>query len=223
MQIEANMQCRGTVFVLSAPSGTGKDTVIGRALQNMPHVRRCVTATTRSPRPGEVDAVHYFFRTAPQFREMIARDELLEWAEVHGNFYGTPRWWVDEQVEQGIDVVLVIDVQGARQVRERREGTVSIFLAPPSLAELERRVRARGCDDEATIALRLRNAETELRSLPEYDYLVINDDLDRAVAEVRAILAAERLRLRPDAPVNAIVCAILGREPGGPCERLPAS
>lgn len=203
------MHRRGIVFVLSAPSGAGKSTVVERALKEAPDVRRCVTVTTRPPAAGEAEGVDYFFRTASQFAQLRERGDLLEWAEVHGRFYGTPRWWVTEQTEQGVDVVLVIDVQGARQVRQSLEEVVTIFLAPPSLAELERRLRARARDSEESISTRLRNAEEELRALPEYDYLVINDDLDQAVAQVRAIFTAERLRLRPGTPVEAIVETIL--------------
>ncbi|MDH7568385.1 MAG: guanylate kinase [Armatimonadota bacterium] len=194
---------------MSAPSGAGKSTVVARALEGLPGIRRCVTVTTRPPAPEEVDGVDYFFRSLPEFQQLRDSGELLEWAEVHGNCYGTPRWWVAQQVAQGVDVVLVIDVQGARQVRQRLEEVVTLFLAPPSLTELERRIRARGREDDAAVATRLRNAQSELRCLPEYDYLVINDSLEQAVAEVRAVFTAERLRLRSHTPTEEIVEAIL--------------
>lgn len=200
---------RGTVFVVSAPSGAGKSTVVDAALQGDPRIRRCVTVTTRPPAPGEVDAVDYFFRDVAEFRHLEEQGELLESAQVHGNHYGTPRWWVEEQVARGVDVVLVIDVQGARQVRQRLDRVVTIFLAPPSLGELERRLRARGRDTEEAIATRLRNAVAEMQCIPEFDYLVINDDLERAVAQVRAIFTAERLRVRPGAEVAGILQSLL--------------
>ncbi|HEX3000598.1 MAG TPA: guanylate kinase [Armatimonadota bacterium] len=213
MSTDAVLHRRGNVFILSAPSGTGKDTVIARALEGQDSIRRCVTVTTRPPAAGEVDAVNYFFRTTAEFERLKEQGELLEWAEVHKNFYGTPRWWVQEQVDRGVDVVLVIDIQGARQVRKRLEGVTTIFLAPPSLAELEQRIRTRARDDEESIRTRLHNARVELQCLPEYDYLIINDDLDQAVAELRAIFTAERLRLRPWSPITNIVHALLDGEP----------
>lgn len=209
MGIERILHRRGTVFVLSAPSGTGKDTVIARVLQEMPLVRRCITVTTRDPAPGEANGVDYFFVSVPEFHTMRGQGEFLEWAEVHGNFYGTPRWWVLQQIEQGRDVVLVIDTQGARSVRERLPDVVTIFLAPPSLAELERRIRARGRDDEQDIRTRLGNAANELDCIGEYNYLVINDDLETAVASVKSAFTAEALRIRPETPVHEIVGAIL--------------
>lgn len=187
--------------------------MVSRALEGQSSLRRCVTLTTRSPRPGEVEGVAYHFCTVEEFLRLRDEGALLEWAEVHGHWYGTPRGWVEEQRRQGVDVVLVIDVQGARQVRERVEGAITIFLAPPSLEELERRLRGRERDSDAAIALRLRNAVEELRHLPEFDYLVINDDLEEAVSAVRAIFLAGRYRMPPKAEAEAIVSTILGHHP----------
>jgi len=199
---------RGTVFVLSAPSGAGKSTVTQGVLERLPRVRRCITVTTRAPAAGEVDAVDYFFRTPEEFQHLERQGELLESACVHGHYYGTPRWWVEDQIAQGTDILLVIDVQGARSVRAQLERVVSIFLAPPSLPELERRLRTRARDPEAAIRTRLANAVTELQAIPEYDYLVINDDLECAVAEIVAIITAETLRIPPGPAAQEMVKSI---------------
>ena len=185
------------LVVLSAPSGCGKTTIVRRVMADLPGLEFSVSHTTRAPRPGEVDGRDYHFVDRQAFLAIRDREPsgFLEWAEVHGNLYGTALESVRAQRAAGQDVLLDIDVQGARQVRAVTD-PVTVFIAPPSLAELERRLRGRGSEDSETIALRLANAEREMRAVDEYDYLLVNDDLDEAVDSLRALLIAERLRRR---------------------------
>ncbi len=188
---------KGFILVISAPSGCGKTTILRRVMGDLPGLVFSVSHTTRPPRPGEENGRDYHFVTREQFIAIRDREPsgFLEWAEVHDNFYGTGRDEVMARLEQGLDVVLDIDVQGARQIRRTAE-PVTVFIAPPSLDELARRLRGRGTETEETIALRLRNAEIEMEAVSEYDYLVINDRLDEAVESLRAIIIAERSRRR---------------------------
>ncbi len=187
----------GMLFVLSAPSGCGKTTLLKRVMANLPGLVFSVSHTTRSPRAGEKDGRDYFFVDHAEFAALRDRQPsgFLEWAEVHGNLYGTSRQGVDRQRADGLDVILDIDVQGAEQVR-RAADPVTVFIAPPSLDELNRRLRGRGSEDEKTISLRLKNAKQELLAATDYDYLIVNDVLDEAVESLRSILIAERLRRR---------------------------
>ncbi len=190
------------LLVLSGPSGVGK-TTLTKALveQGWPgHV--VVTVTTRRPRPGEIDGVHYHFRSQQQFREMIERNELLEHAEVHGNWYGVPATTVRESLRAGIDSILTIDPQGAKSIRERTRGAVFVFLAPESIDELVERVNARGTDSPEQRTLRLLNAEREMAEMPKYDYLIVNRQgrVDEAVEKLKAILLAERIRVHRRVP-----------------------
>ncbi|HWR97298.1 MAG TPA: guanylate kinase [Candidatus Methanoperedens sp.] len=191
---------RGKIIVLSGPSGAGKDAVLSplfAAGTCPPRLRRCVTATTRAPRSGEIDGVDYFFLTREEFERRIGDGFFLEHACYAGCFYGTPRWWVEKEREGGNDVLLKIDVQGALQVRAAAPDAVLIFIAPPSTAELERRLHGRDPGaDPADLARRLAIACDELSLAPRYDYLVINDAIDRAVEDLRAIVLAERCRTR---------------------------
>jgi len=191
---------RGKIFVLSGPSGAGKDAVLGplfAAGTCPPRLRRCITATTRAPRAGEVDGVDYFFLAPEEFRKRVGEGFFLEHASYAGRSYGTPRWWVDKECEDGNDVLLKIDVQGALQVREAAPDAVLVFIAPPSLAELERRLRGRDPGaDPADLARRLAIAREELALAPRYDYLVVNEALERAVEDLRSIVLAERCRTR---------------------------
>ncbi len=184
----------GILFVLSGPSGVGKDTVLRRALPKLGRIRTSISVTTRAPRPREAFGVDYFFVTRDEFLAMQAKGDLLEHALVHDNFYGTPRGWLLEQLQQGIDVVLAIDVQGALQVRRLYPEAVLIFLAPPSWDELTRRLRGRATEDEATMQRRLENARQELSRVDEYNYLIVNDNLHEATERLRAIVLAERSR-----------------------------
>ncbi|MEW6220344.1 MAG: guanylate kinase [Thermodesulfobacteriota bacterium] len=191
----------GSLFVVSAPSGAGKSTILGRVIAGTPNLTFSVSHTTRSPRPGEEDGVHYHFVRREAFVAMQAAGAFLEWAEVHGNLYGTSRLAVESQLGQGLDVVLDIDTQGAAQIRRSRDlPALFIFILPPSWAELERRLRGRGTDPPEVVARRLANARQELASLPLYDFAVENDSLEEAVETMRAIIVASRSRrrCRPD-------------------------
>jgi len=187
----------GLLIVLSAPSGCGKSTVLKRLMARLPGLVFSVSHTTRAPRGGEKDGRDYFFVDRERFANLRDRQPsgFLEWAEVHGNLYGTGRDGVEKQRAAGLDVLLDIDVQGAAQVR-RMADPVTVFLAPPSLEELARRLRGRGSEDETTLSLRLDNAAREMDAAAAYDYLIVNDDLDEAVESLRCILVAERLRRR---------------------------
>ncbi len=190
-----DMKPKGQLFVLSAPSGAGKTTILKRVMQEIAKLAFSVSHTTRQPRKGEMDGVDYHFVSVEEFTGMRDEGMFLEWAEVHGNLYGTSRMAVLEQLEKGIDIILDIDVQGASIISEDdSQDSVSIFVAPPSLQELERRLRGRGTDSEETIMLRLGNARKEMNSAKQYDYLVVNDNLDEAAATLKAVLIAERSR-----------------------------
>ena len=187
---------RGRTFIVSGPSGVGKSTVLGALLEKRRELYFSVSATTRAAREGEIDGVHYHFLDADTFRAWIARDEFLEYAEYVGNFYGTPKRFVDEAMDQGRDVILDIEIQGARQVKAKRPEAVSIFIAPPSWAELERRLTVRGTDSQEKIQKRLLRAKVEIQTAQDYDYFVINDTVDGALRELEAILTAEHCRPR---------------------------
>jgi guanylate kinase len=184
---------RGTLIVIAGPSGVGKGTVVRRLLAHDPdRLALSVSVTTRAPRPGEVDGVHYRFVTDAAFDAMIDRDDLLEWAEIVGHRSGTPRRAVEDLLERGKDVILEIDVQGAEQIRDRVADAILIFLAPPSLEELERRLRGRGTESEPSIRRRLDLAAHELAGASWFPASVTNDDVDRAADEVAAIIEASR-------------------------------
>lgn len=188
------MKNKGLLIILSGPSGAGKSTVITRLVKLRDDIRFSVSATTRAPRPGEVDGEAYYFKTREEFDRMIREDAFLEHAEYVGNCYGTPAAPVDENLEAGYNVLLDIEVQGAGQVMAHRPDAVSVFLCPPSMVELERRLRGRGTDDEAKIRGRLDAARREYASLSMYTYIVINDDADQAARELDAIITAEGCR-----------------------------
>ena len=185
---------RGKLFVISGPSGVGKSTILKELLQRQENIYFSVSATTRQPRPGEVDGVHYHFRTQEVFRQLIEEEALLEWAEYVGNYYGTPAKYVDEAIEQGRNVILDIEVQGAGKVAEKRPDAIRIFIAPPSWQELERRLTERGTDAPDKISGRLKRAREEFESAEKYDYVVINDTVEHAVGELEAIMIAEHCR-----------------------------
>ncbi|HKW02126.1 MAG TPA: guanylate kinase [Vicinamibacterales bacterium] len=185
---------RGLLFVVSAPSGTGKTTVVERLVEVCPRLEQSRSYTSRARRAGETDGVDYNFISRPEFEGMVARGEFLEWADVFGNLYGTNRGQTEARLAAGLDVVLVIDVQGARQVRQRMQDAVAVFVLPPSFEALERRLRGRSQDSSGAIARRLETARSEVAAVREYDYVVVNDELERCVNEICAIVTAERAR-----------------------------
>ena len=185
---------RGKLIVVSGPSGAGKSTVIGKVMERRSDLCFSVSATTRKPREGEVDGVNYFFVSGTEFDRMIGDDELLEHAEYNRDNYGTPRTYVEEKRRAGMHVLLDIEVQGARQVRERVPEAIKIFIIPPSLQVLEQRLRGRGTETEEQIQRRLARARGEYREADFYDYVVINDHLETAANELNAIITAELCR-----------------------------
>lgn len=185
---------RGMLIIFSGPSGCGKGTVLSRLLAECTDTVLSVSATTRPPRPGDIDGVQYFFRTREEFEQMIAANELLEYAEYSGNYYGTPAPYVEECLAAGKNVILEIEVQGALKVMQTCPDHVSIFVGVPSIEELERRLRGRGTEEETVIQRRMAAARQELATAEKYQYLVINDDVDKTVLHLQAILEAESLR-----------------------------
>ena len=186
---------KGKLYVLSGPSGVGKDTILASLETIDTGFAICVTATTRAMRPGEVEGRPYTFLTRTEFENRIASNDFLEYAEVNGgNLYGTPKSWVDRTLAMGTDAILKIDVQGGKSIRDLVPDAVLIFLAPPSLEELEARLRSRGTETEAAIQIRLNDARTEIAASSDYDYIVVNDEITAAADRLRCILVAERCR-----------------------------
>ncbi len=183
----------GIPFVISGPSGAGKTSILKRVLECDPDVRFSVSHTTRAPRAGEKDGKDYFFVDEKQFRQLIDQDAFLEWADYQGNLYGTSREAVAGPTHEGFDLILEVEVQGARQLRERGQGAVFVFLIPPSMEVLEQRLRGRGSDDEDVVRKRLERAREELREIHGYRYVVVNADLEQAVRDFLHIIAAGRL------------------------------
>jgi guanylate kinase len=184
------------VFIISAPSGSGKSTLVDRLMKELSGLRFSVSYTTRKPRGIEQNGREYYFVSRSEFEAMIGHDDLLEWAEVFGNYYGTARRFLDEARERGEDLLLDIDVQGAAQVRQRISDAVSVFILPPSRAEMETRLRKRGQDTEDVISKRLRDAQREIKNVDQYDYVLINEHLERSAECLRAIVENERNRKR---------------------------
>ena len=186
---------QGVLLVVSGPSGAGKGTICGMLREQLPELGYSVSVTTRQPRTGEVDGVNYFFKTVDEVKEMIAKDELLEYAEVYGNYYGTPRQYVMEQLNAGKDVLLEIDIQGALQIKERFPDGVFVFITPPSLDELCARIYKRGTDSEEVIKRRMASAADELTYASKYDYIIVNDVAKKATNKVLTLMEAERYRV----------------------------
>lgn len=183
----------GNLFIVSAPSGAGKTTLV-RLLESDPHIGVSISHTTRSPRPGEQNGREYHFTNLPAFLAMAEKNEFLEWAEVHGNHYGTSKRWIETEMARGKDVLLEIDWQGARQVRKAYPQATGVFVLPPSMAVLRARLSGRGTDSAETVARRIAAARDEIRHAEEFDYVIINDDLHQALADLKAVVRAARLR-----------------------------
>ncbi|SHO44591.1 guanylate kinase [Desulfopila aestuarii] len=187
----------GILFVISAPSGTGKTTILKKVMAQLPGLNFSVSHTTRKPRTGEQHGRDYFFVERETFEQMIAEKQFIEWARVHDNYYGTSIMAVSDRLGEGEDIILDIDVQGATIIRDTETlSAVQIFIAPPGLKVLEERLRGRNTEDEKTVLLRLKNAEMEMKAAKAYDYLVVNDQLEEAVETLMAIIVAERARAR---------------------------
>jgi len=209
---------RGLLFIVSAPSGTGKTTLVERLVKVTPGLRMSRSYTCRKARDGERDGVDYNFITREQFEAMIREGAFLEWADIYGNLYGTAAADTDHTLASGEDLVLVIDVQGARQVRSRGAQTIGVFVLPPSFEALEQRLRGRSKDSEDAIRKRLATARREVRAVAEYEYVIVNDELESCVDRLRAIVVAERARSRVMAPAIAQIAAsfavsVSGKEP----------
>jgi guanylate kinase len=209
----SNSGRRGLLFVVSAPSGTGKTTIVERLVQVVPNLSLSRSYTSRPSRDGECDGKDYNFITRDRFDEMVRTDAFLEWADVFGNRYGTGAADAERELSSGRDLVLVIDVQGARTVRARRPDIIGIFMLPPSFEVLEHRLRGRSKDSEEAIRRRLATARAEIAAVSEYDYVVVNDELDACVDRLRAIVLAERARLvAMTSVVSGIVSSFSGKE-----------
>ena len=200
----------GNLYIVSAPSGAGKSSLVKALLEGDPHLRLSVSYTTRPPRPGEEDGVHYHFVTREVFLEMLGQGAFLESAEVYGNHYGTSQPWIEAEMGRGHDVLLEIDWQGAAQVRRIFPDAIGIYILPPSLEELERRLRDRGQDSAEVIARRLAAAREDMTHALEYDYLVVNERFDVALADLRAIVRARRLSVaRQQVALSALLAKLL--------------
>ena len=211
--MSSEQRSRGLLFVVSAPSGTGKTTVVERLVQIFPDLGMSRSYTSRAMRQGEKDGVDYNFISRERFEAMVAEDAFLEWADVFGNLYGTGKAETERELAGGRDLVLVIDVQGARQVRSHGANAIGIFVLPPSFEALERRLRGRSKDSEDAIRKRLTTARREIRAVAEYEYVIVNDELDACVDRLRSVVLAERARPRVMAPTVArIVASFTGKE-----------
>jgi guanylate kinase len=200
----------GSLFIVAAPSGAGKSTLVNALLAEEPGIKLSISTTTRPPRPGETHGQEYFFTSADDFVARADAGEFLEWAEVHGNYYGTSRLIVEQEMKTGTDILLEIDWQGARQVRKQFPAAAGIFILPPSIAALEERLYKRGQDEPHVITKRLLAAGGEIAHAPEFDYAIINEEFNVALSEMRAIVRATRARFPQQAARNASLFAQLG-------------
>ena len=194
--VRSSTERRGILFIISAPSGTGKTTLCKQLVANIPELWHSVSYTTRTPRPGEEHGREYYFTDDTTFQAMIDRHEFVEWARVYGHLYGTPRRMVADKIEQGIDVLLEIDVQGALQVKKKFDDAVSIFILPPSMTVLRQRLLTRASDSSEEIQRRLQKVKEEVWSYREYAYIVRNDDLTRSLQDLESIFLGERLKTK---------------------------
>jgi len=200
----------GSLFVVAAPSGAGKSTLVNALLAQEPGIQLSISTTTRPPRPGEQDGREYHFTTAEDFVARVESGEFLEWAEVHGNYYGTSRLSVEDKMKTGTDILLEIDWQGARQVKKQFPDASGIFILPPSIEALEQRLHKRGTDEPHIITRRLLAAGGEIAHAPEFEYAIINEEFNVALAQLRAIVQATRCRFAQQAARNASLFAQLG-------------
>jgi guanylate kinase len=197
---------QGILIVLSGPSGTGKGTICKELLQTSPNLHYSISATTRSPRAGETDGVNYWFTAKGDFQSMVQADELLEWAEVYGNYYGTPRRYVTQMLHSGKDVVLEIDPQGALQIKAKFPQGVFVYIVPPSIRELAARINKRGTESPEVIEKRLSAAYEELSFAYKYNYVVVNDEVDQATAKIASIIRAEKCRVERNTDLIEMIC-----------------
>jgi guanylate kinase len=205
---------RGLLLILSSPSGAGKSTLTRNLVREDRGIRLSISATTRHKRPSEINGVHYnFMESVPDFEEMRDRGDFLEWAQVHGNYYGTPRKPVEQALARGEDMMFDIDWQGTKQIVEKmREDVVSVFILPPSMSELKARLERRAEDTPEVIARRLRNARDEIAQWRAYNYVLVNDDLDRTFSDLKSILAAERLRRERQVELEGFIDTMLAEQ-----------
>lgn len=194
----SNVRRKGHLIIISGPSGVGKGTVCEQLMKIAPHLKLSISATTRKKRPNEINGENYFFYSMDNFNKLIEKHKLIEFAKVHGNYYGTPRDYVMENIDAGNDVILEIDVQGASQVRENLNDGVYIFLLPPRVKDLDTRLRKRGTEDEEQISLRLKNSKDEIMQLNDYNYAVINDDVEKCAERILHIIDAENQKIDSD-------------------------
>lgn len=199
----------GHLYIVAAPSGAGKTTLVRMLLENDPAIRLSISCTTRAPRPGEEDGREYHFVDVPDFVERVSRGEFLEWAEVHGNYYGTSKRWIEAELTAGRDVLLEIDWQGAQQVRKAFPEAIGVFILPPSLVTLKERLSGRGTDSLEVIARRMAAARDEMRHVDEFDYVIINDDLQQALGNLRSVVSASRLQYSTQRQRHAALFATL--------------
>jgi guanylate kinase len=190
------MRKKGLLFVVSAPSGAGKTSLCRAGADSLEDLTHSISHTTRKPRPGELDGRDYYFVGQERFRDMVQAGDFAEWAEVHSNFYGTSRRVIDDMISKGLDVILDIDTQGAKQIKAKYDNAVYIFIMPPSLEILEERLRNRKSDHEDEIRKRMQRSREEIRDYDLYDYIIVNRDFDRALTELRSIIISERCRTR---------------------------
>jgi guanylate kinase len=200
---------RGLLIVVSGPSGVGKNTIISNLFNCLPDLKYSVSATTREPRPSEIDGQNYFFLTEAEFTKRIADNAFLEWAKVYQHYYGTPRSYVEKMLSDGVDLALDIDVQGAAQIKKALPEAVLIFLSPPSLSELKQRLIGRKTELESEIELRLQYIETEFQAVPLYDYFIVNREIDLTCKQIECIIQAERNKVSRQEP-NFLVKILRG-------------
>ena len=187
---------KGLLFIISGPSGAGKGTVYNKVVEKRPEIKKSISVTTRAPREGEIEGVHYYFRTIEQYREMIAHGEFLETAQVYLNCNGTPKAPVFEMLKNGDDVLFEVDIHGVKSIKSKYPEAIAIFIMPPSFEILEQRLRGRGTDSEESIERRLSQSKSELKKYSMFDYIVFNDDVETAINQVVAIIDAEKCRIK---------------------------